>query len=176
MNTTPVSQALATAFMLSFSGCVLAEQAADAVLVSPAGAKPSFERPQKALSPNLCVPSPKDMIAVISALNAFLDASYEGIRTEEVPDSALQNHPFVSIERMLASAMADLKAIRHSAELNDDAREFIRLVAEARSKADRNAHLIRQMIVVPSVFHSEIDRDGLKQMAANVHAMPSSMM
>ncbi len=176
MNTTPVSQALAAAFMLSFSGCVLAKEAADAVRVSPANPKPSFVRTQKALSSHYCAPSPKDMIAVISALNAFLDASYEGIRSEEVPESALLNHPFVSIERMLASAMGDLKPIRHSAELNDDAREFIRLVAEGRSKADRNAHLIRQMVVVPNVFHSDIDRSGLKQMAANVHAMPISMM
>jgi hypothetical protein len=84
----------------------------------------------------------------------------------------LQKHPFTLISEMLNRGFQEIKALRGTGELGSEGVLFIEAYAQARRKAERNAHLARQMLVTPTVFESTLDKQGLvalSQLASRAH-------
>lgn len=98
-------------------------------------------------------------------VNAFFDRSYTEILAGRVPDNYLLKHPFTTVGEIFGRALAEIRDLKGSGELGPEGDKLIILLAEARHKADRNANLIRQVLVQPKPYVSSIDRKGLVALA-----------
>lgn len=111
-----------------------------------------------------------EAIASIQKMHRLLDDSYAILLSGKAPAEALQNHPFETVSTVLNRGFQELKPLRGTGELGPEGDNLIAAYAEARRKAERNAHLIRQMTVQPTVFQSSIDRTGLVALAQTAAA------
>lgn len=102
-----------------------------------------------------------DFIHLASKLSAALDESYKLILSREGNEAVLDNHPFNTISSVLDEAVKRWLPLRNNGELGPEENLYLRIIAEARQKAIRNAHLVRQITAKPNVFESAIDRAGL---------------
>ena len=105
------------------------------------------------------------LIEVGEKVNAFFDRAYSEILASRVPHSDLRKHPFTTVGEILDRALAEIKDLKGSGDLGPHGDKLIVLLAEARHKADRNANLIRQVLVEPKPYVSSIDRNGLVALA-----------
>lgn len=155
------AQKLMLACSMVFTGLVLVT---DVV----ASAAPFPKQPQKQIfepATPAAMMSVTDALSALLRIDGMLDESYHLLLTKKAPAEALQNHPFETVASVLNRGFQELKPLRGTGELGPDGDKLIAAYAEARRKAERNAHLIRQMTVQPTVFHSSIDRTGLTAMA-----------
>jgi len=155
------AQTLVLAGSLLLSGLAFTTDA-----VATSAALPS--QPRKLISSTASLPCISEMdkaLEALTALHSSLDQWYELLLNDQVHDRALHDHPFDMVAKMLGRGLQELKPLRGTGELGERGDHFIAAYAEARRKAERNAHLIRQMTVMPAVFQSSIDRAGLQALA-----------
>lgn len=160
------SQRLLVACMMASTGLVLAS---DVVAATP-HPQHHYERPVVA-APDGSVSLAK-AFAHLELISAVFDEAYALLLSAEVPADALQSHPFDTILTVMNRGMDELKPLRDTGELGAEGDRFIVEFAHARRKAERNAHLIKQMSTMPVVYESSIDRDGLvslSQVARNFY-------
>ncbi len=96
---------------------------------------------------------------------AFFDRAYAAILAGEVPHQRLLNNPFVTVSEIFGRALKEIRDLKGTGELGPHGDQLITVLAESRHKADRNANLIRQMLVEPKPYVSSIDRKGLVALA-----------
>lgn len=155
------AQKLMLACSMAFAGLVLVT---DVVASAP----PFPRQPHKQIfapAEQASTMSVADALAAILRIDALLDESHHLLLTKKASPEVLQSHPFETVTGVLSRGFQELKPLRGTGELGPDGDKLIAAYAEARRKAERNAHLIRQMTVPPTVFQSSIDRTGLNAMA-----------
>ncbi|MGN0924735.1 hypothetical protein [Ectopseudomonas mendocina] len=110
-----------------------------------------------------------DFIHLASTLSAALDESYNLILSHKGISDDLLDHPFATIASIMDTAVKRLLPLKRKGELSPEESLYLRILAEARQKSNRNAHLIRQMTADPTVFTSSIDRSGLVALSTNAN-------
>lgn len=105
------------------------------------------------------------IIAMGEQVNVLFDSVYSGILAGRTPHHALINNPFSMMADIFGRALREIRAYKGTGELGPDGDKLITVLAESRHKADRNANLIRQMLVEPKPYVSSIDRNGLVALA-----------
>lgn len=103
-------------------------------------------------------------LTTVEELNATFDGLYNGQLQVKVAD-ALEVKYRLS-EALLSQILAILKPFRGNSELGPDGGDrLLTAIAEARYKADRNLHQIRQASTPSKTYISAIDPDGLVALA-----------
>jgi hypothetical protein len=86
---------------------------------------------------------------------------------DHVPEKYLQDQPFGLIAENLRFAESRFREIGAPEDAEAEYNKLIRAIAKARSVAAMNDSLIKQRTVVPEVFHSEVDLEGLSKLTAH---------
>lgn len=135
-----------------FTGCMLADEIGT-----------SFQVPYTSAAPQLIAPrsvfSVGESLEALAKLHMVLDESRDLLLTGQVPKVALRHHPFNSILDVMDRALREVRPLRGA--MGEDGDRLIIEIAEARSKAERNVNLIRQLLGQHKPFKSNISRDGL---------------
>lgn len=159
----PVSQKLAIVCALAMAASVFAGDD------MPKEQKDTYQLGSQSIAANT---SDAEALALIPGLidmgnkvNAFFDRVYADILAGRVPASYLVKHPFATVGEIFSRALAEVKDLKGTGDLGPYGDKLITLLAESRHKADRNANLIRQMLVEPKPYVSSIDRKGLVALA-----------
>lgn len=105
------------------------------------------------------------LIEMGEGVNVFLDRAYAAILAGEVPHQHMLSNPFTTVSEIFGRALREVKDLKGTGELGYYGDRLITVLAESRHKADRNANLIRQMVVEPKPYVSSVDRRGLVALA-----------
>lgn len=159
----PVSQKLAIVCALAMAASVFAGDD------MPKEQKDTYQLGSQSIASNI---GDAEALALIPGLiemgnkiNAFFDRAYADILAGRVPENHLVRYPFTTVGEIFSRALAEIKDLKGTGDLGPHGDKLITLLAESRHKADRNANLIRQMLVEPKPYISSIDRKGLVALA-----------
>ncbi len=161
------AQKLMLACSLAFSGFLLAQEGADSAPFAPMPFAAVF-----AAQTQYTLEDIGQLHAVLEEMGRLFDDCHALILAQPKQLDVVEKHPFALISEMLNRGFQEIKAYRGTGELGPEGDLFIKVYAQARRKAERNAHLARQMLVEPSVFESTIDKQGLvalSQLATRAH-------
>lgn len=86
---------------------------------------------------------------------------------DHVPEKYLHDQPFGLIADNLRFAEGRFRELGSPKGGEAEYDKLVRALAKARSVAAMNDSLIRQRTIVPEIFESDIDLDGLKALAAH---------
>ncbi|MFF7108916.1 hypothetical protein [Pseudomonas sichuanensis] len=106
-------------------------------------------------------------VSELSDLETSMSKYTKILCQDHVPDKYLQDHPFGLIADNLRFAENRFREFGAPKGGEADYNKLIRALAKARSVAAMNDSLIKQRTVVPEVFHSDVDLEGLSKLTAH---------
>lgn len=106
-------------------------------------------------------------VSELKALETSMSKYTKILCQDHVPENYLQDQPFGLIADNLRFAEGRFREFGSPKGGEAEYNKLIRALAKARSVAAMNDSLIRQRTIVPEVFESDIDLDGLKVLVAH---------